>query len=147
MPWASIAYPSIQLGIVKSLIDRANISCAPMSLNLTFFEFLAARPQAERLSFEEYDYIGEASGLGLGEWIFAAAAKEKRNPALDAEYRDYVKQNNARSGVLEWAERARELVPEFLDQCSDIVLASARAQLDSRRHSLKRFHRSRSRSA
>lgn len=72
MPWAKITYPSIQLGILKSLMNRARLACTPMSLNLGFFEYLAARPQADRLSLEQYDYIGEALGLGLGEWISAA---------------------------------------------------------------------------
>ena len=70
MPWAGITYPSIQLGILKSLLDRSGVPCTPMSLNLSFFEYPAVRPEADRLSLEQYDYIGEASGLGLGEWIF-----------------------------------------------------------------------------
>ncbi len=40
MPWAGITYPSIQLGILKSLLDRSRIPCTPMSLNLSFFEYL-----------------------------------------------------------------------------------------------------------
>ncbi len=90
MPWAGITDPSIQLGILKSLLDRARVPCTPMSLNLSFFEYLAVRPQADRLSLEQYDYIGEASGLGLGEWIFASAAKGHIDSARDDAYRDFV---------------------------------------------------------
>ena len=124
MPWASITYPSIQLGILKSLMDRSQVACAPMSLNLSFFEYLAARPEADRLSLEQYDYIGEASGLGLGEWIFASAAKGHSDAAGDDAYREFVRGNDPEHGVLERAERARELVPGFLDQCAENILAA-----------------------
>jgi ribosomal peptide maturation radical SAM protein 1 len=124
MPWAGITYPSIQLGILKSLLDRSRVPCTPMSLNLSFFEYLAARGQADRLSLEQYDYIGEASGLGLGEWIFASAAKDHVDAARDDAYRDFVTQCKPEHGVLEKAERARRLVPGFLDQCAEKILAA-----------------------
>ena len=124
MPWASITYPSIQLGIVTALLDRAGVACAPMSLNLSFFEYLAARPAADRLSLEQYDFIGEASGLGLGEWIFASAAKGYANAERDRDYRAFVARNNPEHGVLEKAERARALVPDFLDACAGNILAA-----------------------
>jgi ribosomal peptide maturation radical SAM protein 1 len=124
MPWAGITYPSIQLGILKSLLDRSRVPCTPMSLNLSFFEYLAACPQADRLSLEQYDYIGEASGLGLGEWIFASAAKGYTDAARDDAYRDFVAGCNPEHGMLEKAERARRLVPGFLDQCAEKMLAA-----------------------
>ncbi len=124
MPWAGITYPSIQLGIVKSLLDRSQIACEPMSLNLGFFEYLAAKPEADRLSLAQYDYIGEASGLGLGEWIFASAAKRHSDAASDDAYRDFVTGKNPANDVLEKAERVRELVPGFLDRCAENILAA-----------------------
>jgi len=124
MPWAGITYPSIQLGILKSLLDRSQVPCAPMSLNLSFFEYLAARPEADRLSLEQYDYIGEASGLGLGEWIFASAAKGHSDAARDDAYREFVSGRNPEHGMLEKAERVRDLVPGFLDQCAENILAA-----------------------
>jgi ribosomal peptide maturation radical SAM protein 1 len=123
MPWAKITYPSIQLGILKGLMGRAGLACTPMSLNLSFFEYLAARPQSDRLSLEQYDYIGEASGLGLGEWIFASAAKGYADADRDAAYRQFVASNKPEHGILEKAERARELVPGFLDVCAENILA------------------------
>ncbi len=124
MPWAGITYPSIQLGILKSLLDRSRVPCTPMSLNLSFFEYLAGCPEADRLSLEQYDYIGEASGLGLGEWIFASAAKGYTDAARDDAYRDFVAGCNPEHGMLEKAERARRLVPGFLDQCAEKMLAA-----------------------
>ncbi len=124
MPWAGITYPSIQLGIVKSLLDRSQVPCAPTSLNLSFFEYLAARPESDRLSLEQYNYIGEASGLGLGEWIFASAARGHSDAARDDAYRDFVTGKNPERGVLEKAERVREVVPGFLDQCAENILAA-----------------------
>jgi ribosomal peptide maturation radical SAM protein 1 len=121
MPWASITYPSIQLGILKSLLDQSKLPSVPMSLNLSFFEYLAIRSQADRLSLEQYDYIGEASGLGLGEWIFASAVKGYADIERDSSYRAFVTRNNPEHGVLEKAERARELVPGFLDQCAEDI--------------------------
>ena len=110
MPWASITYPSIQLGILKSVLERSQVSCAPMSLNLSFFEYLAAQQHTHRMSLEQYNYIGEASGLGLGEWIFASAAKGKMDAVRDDAYREFAASNNPEHGVLEKAERVRVLV-------------------------------------
>jgi ribosomal peptide maturation radical SAM protein 1 len=72
---------------------------------------------------EQYEYIGEASGLGMGEWIFAAAAVGSMDAERDDAYREFVRNADPRPGVLEKAERARELVPEFLGQCAELVLA------------------------
>jgi len=124
MPWASVAYPSIQLGILKSLLDRSQISCASMSLNLSFFEYLAAQRDAEPMSLEQYHYIGEATGLGLGEWIFASAARSFSDAPRDDAYREFARRQNPTQGVLELAERTRELVPAFLDSCAEKILAA-----------------------
>lgn len=123
MPWASVSYPSIQLGIVKSMLDRSGISCAAMSFNLSFFEFLAVRPEADRMSREQYDYIGEAAGFGIGEWVFAASVWERADPARDRAYTQYVRDSDPHHGALDKAIRARELVPEFLGHCAERVLA------------------------
>ena len=122
MPWASVTYPSIQPGILKSLLERSQVSCAPMSLNLSFFEYPAAQQHTHRTSLEQYDFIGEASGLGLGEWIFASAAKGGVDTVRDDAYREFAASNNPEHGVLEEAEHARELVPAFLDQCVGSIL-------------------------
>jgi ribosomal peptide maturation radical SAM protein 1 len=124
MPWASVTYPSIQLGILKSLLDRSQISCASMSLNLSFFEYLAAQRDAEPMSLEQYHYIGEATGLGLREWIFASAAGSFSDAPRDDAYREFARRQNPTQGVLEIAERTRELVPAFLDSCAEKILAA-----------------------
>ncbi|MDX1431188.1 MAG: RiPP maturation radical SAM C-methyltransferase [Gammaproteobacteria bacterium] len=123
MPWGSIKYPSIQLGILKSLCDREGIAAAAMSLNLDFFEFLAARAPAERLSADEYDFLGEASGLGLGEWIFTRPGDEAGGQSRDEAYGDYVLGRGADPAVLAKSVRLRALVPEFIEGCADGILA------------------------
>jgi hypothetical protein len=41
MPWCSLEHPSIQLGILKGILQRHAVPCELMSLNLAFFERVA----------------------------------------------------------------------------------------------------------
>src|SRR5438034_8658921 len=78
MPWEDLEYPSIQLGILLSTLERAGIPAQTSSLKLDFLEHCcratATLPDDERLSVRSYRGVVEWSPeVSLGDWIFSTA--------------------------------------------------------------------------
>lgn len=57
----------------------------------------AAQQHTHRMRLEQYNYIGEASGLGLGERIFASAAKGGVDTVRDGAYREFAASGDAQA--------------------------------------------------
>ncbi len=65
-PFASLARPSIALGLLKSALKGSRLTCAAVYGNLLFAEFVG---------IQEYLSVKEAgTDMLLGEWVFATAA-------------------------------------------------------------------------
>jgi ribosomal peptide maturation radical SAM protein 1 len=129
MPWETLPKPSIQLGILKSVLDRAGIPSEARSLKLAFMEHClsatAARPEEERIRVANYQAISnEYSAVGLGDWIFAVPPF--RDAAdLDNQYLAYIRSEGIPAPDIARAQAMRALVPEFLDRCMEEILAAA----------------------
>src|SRR5262245_63606222 len=67
MPWARLEHPSIQLGVLKAILDGRGIPSRQLHLYLDFVEHAAARDPA--LGPEAYDEV--ATRHLVGDWIFA----------------------------------------------------------------------------
>lgn len=116
MPFSMADRPSIQLGLLAALLERAGFLADTYHLNL---ELAARIPDA-------YDGLCSHHGRMTGEWLFAPAAFGDRvNAADDAYYRDFPEE-------LEWAAKGgkdrrflstlrHELLPRFIDDCLDVV--------------------------
>ncbi|HKO96488.1 MAG TPA: RiPP maturation radical SAM C-methyltransferase [Pyrinomonadaceae bacterium] len=132
MPWSSLARPSIQLGILGNVLRRSRIRTEVRSFNLAFMDHIASSgspsAEAKRLSFENYVEVSERCySVGLGDWIFAVPPFRNVENS-DEEYldclRDYFPDSNVRQELFAGASRMRQLVPSFLEQCVDDVLAA-----------------------
>lgn len=130
MPWAMPDRPSIELGILQSVLSCAGIPTQARSFNLAFMEYLvsvdAQLPETGRL-FSIPDYLLVATYyyiVGLGDWIFAVAPFRQTRES-DEEYFDYVRARTGLNEMIPRATRVRELVPAFLDQCVADILAAA----------------------
>jgi len=129
MPWDQLEYPSIQLGVLTSVLERAGIPAEARSLNLDFMEHCVratrGRPEAEQLSVRSYHGVVRWSrDVSLGDWIFAEAL----SPASDADVSAYLallEESGVPDEVVESALRFRAVVPSFLEQVAD-ELAAAR---------------------
>jgi ribosomal peptide maturation radical SAM protein 1 len=128
MPWEVLELPSIQLGTLQAVLQRAGIRAEVRSLNLAFMEHClsapAETPREEVIRVADYDRIAsERYPVGLGEWIFAVPPfRDTRE--LDAEYFGYLRTKGIPEGEIARARTMKTLVPSFLDRCVDEILAS-----------------------
>src|SRR5687768_6734888 len=128
MPWSMPHRPSIQLGILQSVLRRAHIAVDVRSFNLTFMDYIASgdggHTAAGQFSFDDYRQVSEDYyELGLGDWIFAVPPF-RESFELDERYLEYFRANGGREEMVGKALRLRELVPPFLERCADEVHAS-----------------------
>lgn len=126
MPWHQIKTPSIQLGILKAVLDRHQIQTECKTYSLAFMEYLASI--ALPFSYDEYNEVGDTCfGLGLGDWIFAVPPFRTCNIADDTKYVDFLRGQGVRETMIQKAFQVRAAVPAFLRQCvQDIVRAQPR---------------------
>jgi ribosomal peptide maturation radical SAM protein 1 len=129
MPWHVLELPSIQLGILQSVLDRERIRTGSRTFTLAFMEHCrratAGRPAAEVIGLADYDAVAHNYyRLGLGDWIFAVPPF--RDAAdLDEEYRAYLRRMEVPEEQIRKAQTMRSLVPAFLRQCAADILAAA----------------------
>lgn len=129
MPWSMLFRPSIQLGILQSVLRRANIRSEVRSFNLAFMEHLAPadadKPAADRFSFADYRDVAENyHTLGLGDWIFAVAPFRDCGD-WEERYLEYFLTNGGREEIVAKAVAMRRLVPSFLERCVEEILRTA----------------------
>jgi ribosomal peptide maturation radical SAM protein 1 len=128
MPWHALGLPSIQLGILGSVLEQAGIATEVRSLMLAFMEHClagtAARPEAERIELADYAMVGEKNfPLGLGDWIFAVPPFRDA-PDRDAQYLAHLREQNVPEPEVAKALAMRALVPTFLERTADEILAA-----------------------
>ena len=80
MPWHALGLPSIQLGILARVLERAGIATEVRSLMLAFMEHCraetAARPDAERIAPADYETVGE-SGVSRSAWATGSSPSRR----------------------------------------------------------------------
>ena len=118
MPWTVTRAPSIQLGILKALLDRAGLGAATVHAYVDFFDAVARRLGGRRLSVDTYDGFGEF----FGEWVFSVPPFRQPGPDDDEAWRAVVADQRPREWI-DAAFRVRALVPAFLTQLADEILA------------------------
>jgi len=128
MPWYPLALPSYQAGIAGAVLRQAGIATYTHSLTLQFMEHCvtatADRPLPERLTVADYRAVSERQpGLGLREWIFAVSPFRDA-PDPDAAYLSYLRSRKVTESEIAKVCAMREIVPAFLQQCVQAVLAS-----------------------
>jgi ribosomal peptide maturation radical SAM protein 1 len=128
MPWHALSLPSIQIGLLRAVLERAGIGAEARSLMLGFMEHCAAetagRPPDERIGVADYGVVAdEYSMLGLGDWIFAVPPF-REIPAGDDPYLADLRARHVPEAVLAKALAMRALVPSFLERSADEILAA-----------------------
>jgi ribosomal peptide maturation radical SAM protein 1 len=123
MPWEQLEYPSIQLGILLAVLERAGIPAETRSLNLDFMEHCASATAAlaedNRLSLRSYRGVVRWSrDVSIGDWIFSTGPNE------DGPYLEFLREMDVPEKVVKSALRFRDLVPSFLERVADEIAAS-----------------------
>lgn len=76
MPWNSLDFPSVQLGILKSVVDKElpEENCENLYANLLWAEFLYQKSEGRVDRSTEYPLVADGTfSIGVGEWIFTPA--------------------------------------------------------------------------
>lgn len=127
MPWHLFRTPSLQVGLLQSVLQRAGIRTEAATLSLAFMEYCCAQtaglPVSEQVGIGDYSAVAtEFDHTGLGDWIFAVPPF-RDNPAADAQYLAFLRQGGVPEAMLAKAVTMRGLVGGFLGQAVDEVLA------------------------
>ncbi len=118
MPWARLEHPSIQLGLLKALLDRAGIASAQAHLYLDFSAHLArCKPQ---LGSVDYDEV--ANHYFAGDWIFSVPPFSPAG-ANDEDYIAFLRRDGAADAFLRNIVAMQQAVPEFLDDTARRLFA------------------------
>jgi ribosomal peptide maturation radical SAM protein 1 len=129
MPWPALNMPSIQLGILGPVLERAGFQTEVRSFYLSFMEHCrgaaAGLPPNVQIQLADYDAVADRySLLGLGDWIFAVPPFRDA-PDADVRYVAYLRGQGIPESVVEKALAMRALVPAFLEQCAEDIAAMA----------------------
>ena len=81
-PWAATNGPSIQLSILKPIVEKLGLKCHCSYGNLDFLKYL---------TLDYYDKFLEY--LPLGEWLFSRLVFPEKSNQMTPEYLDYINQN------------------------------------------------------
>ena len=127
MPWHVLSVPSIQLGLLQSVLEQAGIRTTVATLGLAFMEFCGTATgglvDELRIGLAEYDDVARRVETGLGDWIFAVPPFRHASEAADAEYLAFLRSFDIPDELLRAALAMRGLAPAFLERMADEVRA------------------------
>ena len=128
MPWHLVAMPSLQLGLLQSVLDKAGIRTDVRTLAIDYLDHCSAEtaglPAAERIDANDYDSIVTDYGrLGIPDWIFAVPPF-RDDPESDACFLAALRNKGAPETIIAKASMMKRLVPPFLDRAAGQILAA-----------------------
>ncbi len=127
MPWQALDAPSLQVGLLKVLLEREGLPTRSHSLHLGFMDFLAASFGDEKQPFtpDDYRFIADRwAELAVGDWVFATEAVRAADAKRDRAYAELIQQRGMPKDLLKRLQRLRQRVPAFLAAAAEEVLAA-----------------------
>lgn len=127
MPWQALDAPSLQVGLLAAVLERAGIACTSHSFHLELQAFATRRAARVTAPFGTADYREVAdrwAELAVGDWVFTVPSVRAPSSAKDRAYAELVTARGMSSELLSKLRALRESMPEFLAQCADEVLAA-----------------------
>ena len=107
MPFSSARFPSIQLGLLQSILARRGIPATSHYLNLEF---------AARIGWKRYEWLSDNTLCFVGDWMFARAAFRERAPDGRLFLQRFGKRLEKSGAVWLWSQH-REGAQAFLENC------------------------------
>ncbi|MEE9305797.1 MAG: RiPP maturation radical SAM protein 1, partial [bacterium] len=118
MPFGSIRFPSIQLGLLQAIAKAAGIRVRGLYACIDF---------ARRIGFRLYDALAQHRGVLIGEWLFTRAAFPQHPLAEEFphRFRDILRNAVETAGTSEEALIAirNETAARFISDLSDQILS------------------------
>jgi len=121
MPWHSAHYPSLSVGILKSITEEydENIHTNVLYANLRWIDFLREKTDG-RIDLKEYHVIGEDLIFkGTGEWVFSSALHQKKTWKPEA----YRQTPGLSDDHFQLALEQHHLAPEFIREMAEEIVA------------------------
>jgi ribosomal peptide maturation radical SAM protein 1 len=128
MPWHWVRTPSLQLGLLQSVLQQSGIRTDVRTLAIDYLDHCCAEtaglPIAERINATDYEsIISDYDRLGIADWIFAVPPF-RDDPESDARYVAELRDQGVSEAVIAKANMMKRLVPPFLDQAAGEILAA-----------------------
>ncbi|MEU8953275.1 RiPP maturation radical SAM C-methyltransferase [Streptomyces sp. NPDC048518] len=120
MPWASIDFPSLALGLLKRRVadEFPDSRVDVVNANLDYLDWITARAGLTR---EEYNFCWDSYFTGYSEWIFSSALYD--DPQWrNAEFADLVA-GSVPGDMLNKGRQLHALAPEYIASLVDRILA------------------------
>jgi ribosomal peptide maturation radical SAM protein 1 len=125
MPWEPLSLPSLQVGTLTAVLERAGLRVEARSLHLAFMEH--CRSVAPSIRLDDYHRIGRHHYSGcLSDWVFAVPPFRDTR-ALDAEYLDGLRRQGVPERDITQAQVMKSVVSTFLEASVVEILAAAPA--------------------
>ena len=127
MPWQALDAPSLQIGLLQAVLERADIPCRSFSFHLGLQAFLAKSWKSPTPPFTPEDYREIAdrwAELAVGDWAFTVASVRKPSKDKDRAYFELLTARGLSAEMQAKLRVLRELAPGFIAQCADEILAS-----------------------
>ncbi len=120
MPWASISFPSLALGILKRRVaDQVPGSeVEVVNANLEFVDWLTSHAE---LTADEYESCASGSFSAYSEWIFSSALYDDPHYRSQEFFEHIAGQVPAE--LVSMAERLHRVAPAFVRQLADRITA------------------------
>jgi ribosomal peptide maturation radical SAM protein 1 len=123
MPWETVTMPSIRLGLLKAVCDRAGFACVARHFNVDamehFFQASRApgRTPAEAVGSSDYLEASQWVVSGLGDWIFSVPPLYDSPPVETDPFLALIRASGGPGGQarLDLAIRLRAMASGFLE--------------------------------
>ncbi|HKS46198.1 MAG TPA: RiPP maturation radical SAM C-methyltransferase [Amycolatopsis sp.] len=122
MPWASIAFPSLALGILKRRVadEIPGGEVEVVNANIEFVDWLTDRAE---LAADEYEACASGNFSAYSEWIFSSALYD--DPHYKAsEFCDRIA-GQVSPSLVSMADRLHRVAPDFVRQLAERIAAAS----------------------
>jgi ribosomal peptide maturation radical SAM protein 1 len=124
MPWNALDMPSIQLGLLRAVIQERfpKLTCETLYANLLWAEYLYQKSGGTMTRTNDYPMIAEQTfGFGVGEWVFTPALYEE--PRDPQEYLQFLSETELLTREeLEAVKWMYDQSKNFIDWLADEIL-------------------------
>lgn len=129
MPWATVASPSLALGILKREISELDgVEASTIYANIDYVDWMSARSpfsggeHIHIFNFRNYAYLSVGMYFrGLGDWVFSSALYGVPSWRV-SEFREQLS-DGMEPRMVELAEALQKLAPAFVEELADRLVA------------------------
>ena len=126
MPWQALDSPSLQVGLLASLLDAEGIPHREFSMHLGLMDYLATSHGKEKQPFGPDDYRQIAdrwADIAVGDWVFATEELRAASQQKDRKFEQMLDRRGMAKDLRKKLMRLRTRVPGYITWAADEILA------------------------